>query len=387
MSVVLAQQGLTVILIDDAPADRKGDGRAYALSLSSCRLLEAIGLKNLLEEHGEEVLSVSITDGRAGEGAGPAVLTFDAGDVGSRLLGRVIEDCHLRTGLSALVQDNPGITHFSSTPVEQFSVSNHEATVATRSGQLLSARLVAGCDGRNGIVAQSMASPALLKDYEQSAVVCTVVHELPHNGAAHQFFMPPGPLAILPLPGCRSSIVLTESRHEADRLMAASADEFMLELRPRFGDFLGALRLEGDRLVWPLSLSLAEEIAAHRTVLAGDSAHGIHPLAGQGLNLGLRDAAALAETIADARRRGEDFGAASVLRRYQEWRRIDTASFAAATDFFNWIYSSDNTILRAVRGMGMLAVNATPQLRRALAREAAGVAGTPPALSTGGMPL
>ena len=203
---------------------------------------------------------------------------------------------------------------------------------------------------------------------------------MPHNSVAHQFFMPAGPLAILPLPGNVCSIVWTEASDRAAEILAMDGPRFLAALRPCFGDFLGGLRLCGDRYSYPLGLSLAQSLTAPRVALAGDAAHGIHPLAGQGLNLGLRDVAALAETLIEAGRLGLDIGAADVLERYARWRRADIAALAATTDTVNRVFSNDFGPLRFVRDLGLGLVNALPGLRRGLIREAAGLSGDLPRL-------
>jgi 2-octaprenyl-6-methoxyphenol hydroxylase len=219
--------------------------------------------------------------------------------------------------------------------------------------------------------------------YAQASLVCSVAHELPHNGCAHQLFLPAGPLAILPLPGNRSSIVWTESTENAERINNMDATEYLACLRPVFGEFLGNIELAGGRFVYPLGLSLAQSFVADRVALVGDAAHGIHPLAGQGLNLGLRDVAALAQVLADAARRGQDIGGRLALQPYQQWRRFDTASLAVATDGINRLFSNDNPVLRTVRDLGLGAVNAMPSARRSMIREAAGLTGDLPRLMQG----
>ena len=219
--------------------------------------------------------------------------------------------------------------------------------------------------------------------YGQTAVVCAVKHEKPHGGIAHQFFMPGGPLAILPLTKDRSSIVWSETDAKAQALIAMSDDDFLAALRPAFGSFLGEISLIGARFSYPLGLTLANSFIADRMALIGDAAHGVHPIAGQGLNAGLRDVAALADVLERARARGEDIGGAQALGRYQQWRRFDTATLALATDTFNRLFSNDNPLLRAARDIGMGLVNSAPGLRRGFIREAAGLTGDLPRLMRG----
>jgi 2-octaprenyl-6-methoxyphenol hydroxylase len=207
-----------------------------------------------------------------------------------------------------------------------------------------------------------------------------VSHALPHDGIAHQFFMPSGPLAILPLTENRSSIVWSETTERAKAVMQLDDNGFLDALRPAFGSFLGDIALAGQRFTYPLSLSLAESFIAERIALVGDAAHGVHPIAGQGLNAGLRDVAALAQVLTEARARGEDIGGAQALARYQQWRRFDTATLALATDTFNRLFSNDNPLLRAARDVGMGLINQAPSLRRSFIREAAGLTGDLPAL-------
>ena len=222
-----------------------------------------------------------------------------------------------------------------------------------------------------------------VKDYGQTALVAAIGHEKPHGGVAHQFFMPAGPLAILPLIGDRCAIVWAEGTDRAAELQTMDDAGFIAALRPAFGDFLGDIHVAGARFSYPLNLTETDTLVADRVALVGDSAHGVHPIAGQGLNQGLRDLAALAEVITDALRRGEDIGAPDVLARYAQWRRFDATLLARTTDAFNALFSNDNETVRLVRDIGLGIVNATPALRRGLIREAAGLTGDLPRLLKG----
>jgi 2-octaprenyl-6-methoxyphenol hydroxylase len=277
-------------------------------------------------------------------------------------------------------QDN--ITQIEGSVIAQ-SVTPTGAQLTLNTGDILTGSLIAGCDGRSSGTAKRAGIGRTGWGYDQTALVCAINHELPHNGCAHQYFMPAGPLAILPLPGNKSSIVWTEKASVAQGIHALEDAEYLDVLRPRFGDFLGDISLAGKRFTYPLNLTLANAFAADRLALVGDAAHGMHPIAGQGLNAGFKDVGALAQVLVEAHRRGEDIGRVNVLERYQQWRRFDVASQAVMTDGFNKLFSNDNPLLRLGRDLGMGLVNAVPALRRAAMREAAGVSGDLPKLMQG----
>ena len=386
LALACAQAGLTSIVLDSLPesdrAEAGFDGRAYALALASVRMLEALGIWEGIAEHTQPILEIKASDGRAGEGAAPFFLHFDHAEIEEGPMGHMCEDRYLRRALLEAMARSDRVTHRPGARVLSQD-TNNLASVTLEGGEVLRGRLLVGADGRNSGVAQRAGIKRMGWGYDQTALVCAVEHELPHNGIAHQFFMPGGPLAILPLPGNRSSIVWSETEPRAGELASADDDAFMEALRPAFGDFLGDIKLSGQRFSYPLGLSLAQSFVAKNLALVGDAAHGIHPIAGQGLNLGLRDVGALAEVLADATRRGEDFAAADVLARYQQWRRFDTAGLALATDTVNRLFSNDNPALRAARDLGMGMVSALPGLRRRFIREAAGLTGDLPRLMQG----
>jgi 2-octaprenyl-6-methoxyphenol hydroxylase len=387
LALALAQAGLEVTLIDALPTARRADpafdGRAYALALGSQRLLAALGLWEGLAAEVQPILEIRVSDGRAGEGAAPFAMHFDHAEIEEGPMGYMVEDRFLRHALLDAIAAEPRIVHLPGETIVAQAAEPAEVGVTLAGGGRVTGRLLVGCDGRSSGTAARAGIGRTGWGYDQTALVCAIAHEKPHNGTAHQFFMPPGPLAILPLPGNRSSIVWTENPEAAKAIAALDDATYLSVLRPRFGDFLGAIRLEGARFSYPLGLTLANALVAARVALAGDAAHGIHPIAGQGLNLGLRDVAALAEVLVEARRRGEDVGAPGVLARYQRWRRFDTATTALAMDGFNRLFSNDNVILRGLRDLGMGAVGALPGLRRRFIREAAGLTGELPRLMQG----
>lgn len=299
-------------------------------------------------------------------------------------MGFLLEDRHLYAAFLAAMTDHPNVTLLSGETVTDQEVAPNAVTATLASGSRLTARLLVGCDGRGSGTATRAGIRRVGWGYGQTALVTAIRHEKDHGGTAHQFFMPEGPLAILPLKGGHhSSIVWSETDENAARIQALPDDQYLQALRPRFGDFLGDIALAGDRFTYPLSLSLAERFVAPRVALVGDAAHGVHPIAGQGLNLGLRDVAALAQTVIEAHRRGEDFGSPTTLDAYQRWRRFDSTTLALGMDTVNRLFSNDNPILRAGRDLGLGIVNALPGLRRRFIRQAAGLQGDLPRLLAG----
>ncbi len=387
LALALASGGVTSLVLDAGAgteqADAGFDGRAYALALSSRRMLEALGLWASLASQAQAINDIRISDGRAGEGAGPWSLHFDHREIDEGPMGHFLEDRYLRAGMAAALEAAPLARRRDRAEVVAQEAGPGGVAVTLATGEVLRARLLAGCDGRASGVASRAGIRRTGWDYGQTGLVCSVAHESPHHGVAHQFFMPEGPLAILPLPGDRSSIVWTERRDRAAVIDGLGDADYLAALRPRFGDFLGDIALAGRRYSYPLGLSLASRLVDARLALVGDAAHGIHPLAGQGLNLGLRDVAALAEVAVTAHRRGEDIGAPDVLARYQRWRRFDATQLAVATDGINRLFSNDNPILRLGRDLGLGAVGRWSALRRRLIREAAGLTGDLPLLLRG----
>ncbi len=387
LALALADAGFRVCVIDRLPntvrQDAGFDGRAYALALSSVRLLKGIGIWPMVANHAQPMLEIKVTDGRAGEGPAPWMMHFDHAEIEEGAMGQMVEDRHLRRAILDRLNASDRITHLSEQEVIAQSPDANGITLTLASGQTVTSRMVVGADGRASGTAQRAGISRTGWGYGQTAVVCAVEHEKPHGGVAHQFFMPNGPLAILPLTENRSSIVWSETDTRAAMLAQLPDDAFLDELRPAFGSFLGQIGLAGQRFTYPLNLTLADSMIGERLALIGDAAHGVHPIAGQGLNAGLRDVAALADVLMDARRTGQDVGGRQVLQRYQQWRRFDTATLAIATDTFNRLFSNDNPLLRAARDVGMGVVNAIPGLRRGFVREAAGLTGDLPSLMRG----
>ncbi|WP_142637272.1 FAD-dependent monooxygenase [Ruegeria faecimaris] len=387
LALALAQTGHRVTVIDAlAEKVRKNaafDGRAYALALASQRLLEAIGVWSRVAKHAQPMLEIKVTDGHAGAGPSPFFMHFDHAEIEEGPMGFMVEDRHLRRAFLDAMAAEKAITQISGKTVVSQQTSGTGVSLTLDDGAVVKGALLIGCDGRRSGTAERAGIKRTGWDYGQTALVCAIEHDLPHHGIAHQFFMPPGPLAILPLTGNRSSIVWSERTEMAKRINALPEEDYLQVLRPRFGDFLGEIRLAGDRFTYPLNLTIANSFIGERMALVGDAAHGMHPIAGQGLNAGLRDVGALAEVLTLAGRRGEDISSPLVLERFQEWRRFDTASLAMATDVFNKLFSNDNPLLRIGRDIGMGVVGSLPGLRRGFVREAAGLTGDLPKLLQG----
>ena len=388
LALALAQGGLTVAVIDARPAPERAeagfDGRAYALAIASKRLLQAVGVWDRVAAHSQPMLKIRASDGHAGQGASPFHLSFDSGEIEEGPMGYMLEDRFLYAAFLATMAEEPGITLLSGETVVAQEAGPQGVSVTLASGRRLTGRLLVGCDGRGSGVAARAGIRRQGWGYGQTALVTAIAHEKDHEGTAHQFFMPTGPLAILPLPGGHhSSIVWSETDASAAAIQALDDEGYLAALRPRFGDFLGEIALAGARFTYPLSLSLAERFVAERVALVGDAAHGVHPIAGQGLNLGLRDVGALAEVLILAHRRGEDIGGAVALEDYQRWRRFDATTLALGMDGVNRLFSNDNPLLRLGRDLGLGLVNALPGLRRGFIRQAAGLQGELPRLLAG----
>ena len=387
LALALAQGGLRVVVVDSRQASARAevgfDGRAYALAIASKRLLSMIGVWPALADKVQPILKIKASDGVVGRGPAPFFLTFDAGELEEGPMGFMAEDRHLYAAFLAAMAD-AGVTLISGETVVAQEVGAQGVVVTLASGRRVAARVLVGCDGRNSGVAVRSGIARTGWGYGQTALVTAIAHELDHGGVAQQYFMPSGPLAILPLPGGHlSSIVWSETDAQAAAIQALPDAEYLQALLPRFGGFLGEISLAGERFTYPLSLTLANSFVAPRVALVGDAAHGVHPIAGQGLNLGLRDVGALAQVLIEAARRGEDIGALDVLERYQTWRRFDSTALALGMDGVNRLFSNDNPLLRLGRDLGLGLVNAVPGLRRGFMRQAAGLSGEVPRLLAG----
>jgi 2-octaprenyl-6-methoxyphenol hydroxylase len=394
LALALSQAGLKPVLIDpvvfDAQVAPTFDGRASAIAYAAFRQWKALGLGEALEPHAQRIEQILVTDGQtpgaAAHATSPFFLRFDSAEIADTSdgepLGYLLENRHIRATLAEAVLD-AGITVLAPAKVAGAAFGPREAVVTLADGRELRAPVAVGAEGRGSVIRAEAKIGAIGWDYPQTGVVATVRMDRPHEGVAHEYFLPGGPFAILPLTDNRASLVWTESRSRGAALKTARREIFQAHLDRRFGDFLGAVRVEGPVFTYPLSLQLAERFTAPRAALLGDAAHGIHPIAGQGLNLGLKGAAALAETLVEAMRLGEDIGSEVVLERYAAWRRLDTVSISLAADAFVRLFSNDNPALRLARGLGMAAVNRIGPARRFFMQEAGGAVGDLPRLLRG----
>ncbi len=329
----------------------------------------------------QPILDMVVTDSRVDDAVRPVFLTF-AGDVEpGEPFAHMIENRFLIAALEAKARE-AGIA-LRAAAVTKVSHDGERVTVPLTDGSAVTARLLVAADGARSSIREQAGIAVHGWEYGQSAIVTTVGHERDHEGRAVEHFLPGGPFAILPLKGRRSSIVWTETTSEAERIMALPDDAFHAELEQRFKLHLGEIKSVGARRAHPLGFFVARSFIAERIALVGDAAHVIHPIAGQGLNMGLRDIAALAEVIVDAARLGLDPGAADVLERYQRWRRFDTMTMGLATDGLNRLFSNHSAALRVVRDIGLGLVDRVPDLKRLFIREAAGLVGDVPKLLRG----
>jgi len=385
LALALAQGGLRVLLADPLPLSRTlaagFDGRVSAISYSSARMLDVLGVWEKLKNKAEPIHDILVTDAKFGEAPSPFSLHFDHHEIGEPM-GYIAENRHIR---AALLDVASAETLEIANPdrVRSFEHRPGAMEVQLENGRTVWSSLLVAAEGRNSVSRESAGIGVVSWSYPQRGIVTTVEHERPHNGVAYEHFLPSGPFAILPMPGNRSSLVWTEAEDIADSILQLPQADFEAEIARRFGAHLGRIRTEGPRWSYPLYFHLAREFVRSRFVVVGDAAHGIHPIAGQGLNLGFKDVAALSEVLLDAARLGLDFGTADILRRYEQWRRFDGFVLAAATDALNRLFSNDVTPLRLFRDLGLGIVDSVAPLRRFFMRQAGGAAGRLPRLLRG----
>ena len=383
LAVACAGAGLAVAVVDrQDPAAVLGesfDGRTSAIAYGSHNVLEGIGLWPGVAGDAEPILEIRIADDES-----PLFLHYDHRELGTGTpLGYIVENRVLRRVLMERVRSLPSVVFLAPLEVRSVSGSPLAATVSLSDGREIRARLVAAADGQQSPLRRAAGIRTVERRYRQTGIVTTVQHQRPHRGVAVEHFLPAGPFAILPMTDSRSSIVWTEQAELAPRLTGLPDAAFAEELAARFGDFLGTIEPIGPRWAYPLALLLAERYVGPRMALIGEAAHVIHPIAGQGLNLGIRDIAVLAELVIDARRLGLDIGGEALLAQYQRWRRFDALALAAVTDSLNRLFSNGLAPLQLFRDLGLAAVHRLPPLKRLLMRDAMGLVGDLPRLVRG----
>ena len=384
MAIAAANIGFSTIVLDskdnEASAENRFDGRSYALALSSVRLLKNLDIFEDIIDKSQPILDIKILDGKLVQGPSQFSLHFDNNEIHDGPMGQMVEDRFIRKALFTKINKNKQIDYKFNSKVTEHKKQSGYISVTLDNGKKLSTKLLVGADGRNSELANRADIKKSGWKYNQSALVCAIEHEADHNGVAWQYFMPSGPLAVLPMTGKRSCIVWTEQNANAKAINLFDETRYTKILAARLGNFLGKFKIIGDRHTYPLELSIADRFIDERLALIGDAAHSVHPIAGQGLNAGFKDIAVLAHIIQDAHHRGEDLGSLGVLKRYEEWRRFDSAQLAYSTDLFNKLFSNENEALRLARNIGLKLLDSIPVAKRNIIKEAAGITGELPRL-------
>jgi 2-octaprenyl-6-methoxyphenol hydroxylase len=382
LAYALAENGITVSIVDaldfEISLSDEFDGRSYAISYAPYVMLNTLGIWEKIGHSAQPINEIHVTDGES-----PDFLHFDEQELGDGPLGQMVEVRHIRAGLYEGVKGHKNITLFSPDKIVDTENLTGHVNVKLENGVKIEAGLLIGAEGRQSSLRQQNDIKVRVWDYKQTGIVTTVEHELPHQGIAHEKFYPSGPFAILPLQGNRSSIVWCEPPMRAKTIMALNERGFNGELAKKFGDFLGEVKSIGLRWSYPLTMQLADDYTSTRFCVIGDAAHGIHPIAGQGFNLGLRDIAALTEVLVDAKRIGADLGSELVLERYVNWRRTDNNVLALGMDGLTRLFSNDNPIVTFARRAGIAAVEELPEVKKFFMQHARGTVGKLPKLLKG----
>ena len=382
-----APGGFRIAVVERMPVAeaRSGafDGRSVALTAAAKQMLEALGVWPRISADAQPVMAMDITDSKLDFPIRSVLLNFDAQQSGDEPTAFIVENAILRHALYEAAEGLPDITLIAPETVAGIELGEAIATITLGGGEKLTASLLVAADGQRSALRKMAGFKIVEWTSDQAAITGTITHEKPHEGRAVQHFLPAGPFALLPMVGNRSSIVWTERAEEARRIMASGEAEMLAEIDKRIGGALGRISLAGKLSAFPLSMTLSRGFVKPRIALAGDAAHGLHWIAGQGLNHGLKDAAALTEVLVDAARLGLDPGDLTVLERYERWRRFDSASAAMSAAALNRLFANDNAPLRMARQFGLGVVDRLPGVKRFFMREAAGLTGELPKLLKG----
>ena len=382
LASILGQAGFSVALVEAKPLSQlissKFDGRTTAVAMSSKRMLEVLGIWDTVDVYAQPILDIRVADGGS-----PFFVHYTHQDVDSEALGWIVENRLLRAAMLEQLKKLPNVQLLEELEVSDVIPDRILCNVELSDGRILKTRLLVGADGRKSATRRLSGIQTKEWSYNQHAIVCTVRHELPHRSIAHEHFLPSGPFAILPMLENRSSIVWTELSSLASHIMQLDSANFLAELQRRFGQFLGPLELEGPRGSYPLGSMTASSYIGPRVALVAEAAHTIHPIAGQGINIGWRDVAALSEVVINSLRLGLDPGAESILQKYQQWRRPDNISMMITTDFLNRLFSNRLPPLVAARNLGLGLVQRLPGVKKFFMRHAMGELGKLPRLIQG----
>jgi 2-octaprenyl-6-methoxyphenol hydroxylase len=377
LGIALARAGMRTAIIERGPMPSQleptFDGRASAVALGSSLILDSIGVWELMQPHGEPILDIRATDSDT-----PMFLHYDHTQVGDKPFGWIIENRHIRHALHEAGSKLESLDIIDRASIDAFETSDSHITVHVKGRTDMRCRLLIGADGKQSSVRKLAGIGAHEWSYRQTAIVCTIEHTEPHHGLAQERFLPAGPFAALPMTGNRSSLVWVEPEERVQLYMDLPDDEFVQEIKERVGNYLGDLRCTGPRFTYPLSLMHAKSYIAPRIALIGDAAHGMHPLAGQGVNVGFRDVGVLAELLVEQFRLGLDIGSNDVLEHYQRWRRFDNVTMLAVTDNLNRLFTNSILPIKLARGIGLWTVDKIPPLKRFFMRHAMGLVGDLP---------
>lgn len=377
LAIGLAREGIkTVIIEKDNPTSQllpDFDGRVSAISKGSIRVLESLGIMEKLEDSIQPILDIRVVDGYS-----HSFVHFKHEDADGEPMGYMIENRHLRIALLEQAEKQATLTLMSECEIINVERDGYKATLTLANGERLQAPLLIACDGRHSYLRSLVGIKTHTKHYSQTAIVCVIEHEIPHEGLAVQRFLPSGPFAALPMLNNRSCLVWSEDSELASHVIQLPEADFLLEIEKRLGTHLGKFKIVGKRFTYPLNMVLAKEFIAERFALVGDSAHGIHPIAGQGINIGFRDVAVMVELITEAMKLGQDIGGQALLQHYQRWRRFDALGTGFVMDSLTHLFSNAIPPVRTARRIALDTVNSIASLKKFFMKEAMGISGDLP---------